>query len=81
MTESVTVTPLGVQAEGKASLTALEKKRKAKIEKQAQEEIVLESQIPKPVGYRVLVALPNIDETFGEGSIARPCGMNMFFLW
>tara|TARA_R110000765_G_scaffold121143_4_gene217175 strand:+ start:108 stop:572 length:465 start_codon:yes stop_codon:yes gene_type:complete len=70
-TATVTVTPLGVQAEGKTSLTALEKKRKSKIEKQAQEEIVLENQIPKPVGYRVLVALPGIDENFGEGSIAK----------
>ena len=52
-------------------LTALEKKREAKIEKQAREEVVLENQIPKPVGYRVLVALPNIDETFGAGDIAK----------
>ena len=71
MTESVTVTPLGVQAEGKASLTALEKKRKAKIEKQEQEEVILEQQIPKPVGYKVLVALPNVEETFGAGDIAK----------
>ena len=71
MTESVTVTPLGVQAEGKASLTAMEKKRKAKIEEQKQKEVVLESQIPKPVGYRVLVALPNIEETFRDGEIAK----------
>ena len=52
-------------------MTALEMKRKEKIEKQEQEEVVLEKQIPKPVGYRVLVALPGIDETFGEGSIAK----------
>tara|TARA_R110000824_G_scaffold46957_2_gene134375 strand:- start:7765 stop:8175 length:411 start_codon:yes stop_codon:yes gene_type:complete len=52
-------------------MTALEMKRKEKIEKQTQEEIVLENQIPKPVGYRVLVALPGIDENFGEGSIAK----------
>ena len=70
-TATVTVTPVGVQAEGKTSLTALEKKRKAKIEKQEQEEVVLEKQIPKPVGYRVLVALPNIDDTFGDGDIAK----------
>ena len=70
-TATVTVTPVGVQAEGKTSLTALEKKRKAKIEEQKQKEVVLESQIPKPVGYRVLVALPNIEETFGDGDIAK----------
>ena len=52
-------------------MTALEMKRKEKIEKQVQEEVVLENQIPKPVGYRVLVALPNVDENFGEGSIAK----------
>jgi len=52
-------------------MTALEMKRKEKIEKQEQEEVVLEKQIPKPVGYRVLVALPGIDENFGEGSIAK----------
>ena len=70
-TATVTVTPVGVQAEGKTSLTALEKKRKAKSEEQKQREVVLESQIPKPVGYRVLVALPNIEETFGDGDIAK----------
>ena len=48
--------------------TALEKKRKEKIEEQEKE---LEGQIPKPVGYRVLVALPNVEETFGDGDIAK----------
>ena len=47
--------------------TALERKRKEKIEEQEEE---LETQIPKPVGYRILVALPNIEETF-EGGIAK----------
>ena len=70
-TATVTVTPLGVQAEGKTSLTALEKKRKTKIEKQEQEEVVLEKQIPKPVGYKILVVLPTIEETFGDGDIAK----------
>ena len=44
--------------------TALEMKRKEKIEEQEKE---LETQIPKPVGYRVLVALPNVEETFESG--------------
>ena len=47
--------------------TALEMKRKEKIEEQEKE---LETQIPKPVGYRILVALPNVEETF-EGGIAK----------
>ena len=44
--------------------TALEMKRKEKIEEQEKE---LETHIPKPVGYRVLVALPNVEETFESG--------------
>ena len=70
-TATVTVTPSGVQAKGETSLTAMEKKRKAKIEKQEQEEVVLEKQIPKPVGYKILVVLPTVEETFGEGDIAK----------
>lgn len=52
-------------------LTALEQKRKKQIEEQQAQEVVLEDQIPKPVGYRVLVALPNIDETFGGSGILK----------
>ena len=44
--------------------TALEMKRKEKIEEQEKE---LETQIPKPVGYRILIALPNVEETFESG--------------
>jgi co-chaperonin GroES (HSP10) len=51
--------------------TVLEKKRKEKIaedERRAKEqEAELEVQIPKPVGYRVLIALPNVEETFESG--------------
>ena len=53
--------------------TVLEKKRKEKIaedERRAKEqEAELEVQIPKPVGYRVLIALPNVEETFESGLI------------
>jgi co-chaperonin GroES (HSP10) len=51
--------------------TALENKRRDKIaeEKKAQEE--LEAKIPKPVGYRVLIALPNVEEAFGGGAIVK----------
>jgi len=48
----------------KMTETVLEKKRKEKMAKQEEE---LEVQIPKPVGYRVLVALPNVEETFQSG--------------
>jgi co-chaperonin GroES (HSP10) len=34
-----------------------------------QEEI--EAQLPKPVGYRVLVALPQVEETFGETGLLK----------
>jgi len=51
--------------------TVLEKKRKEKIaeneKKVREQEGELEVQIPKPVGYRVLVALPNVEATFESG--------------
>ena len=31
----------------------------------------IEAQMPKPVGYRLLVALPTIEETFGETGIIK----------
>nr|ASN63532.1 co-chaperonin GroES [uncultured virus] len=34
-----------------------------------QEEI--EAQLPKPVGYRVLVALPQVEETFGDTGLLK----------
>lgn len=34
-----------------------------------QEEI--EKQLPKPVGYRVLVALPQVEETFGDTGLVK----------
>lgn len=53
-----------------AALTPLEEKRRRKIEEKEKAEVVLDSQIPRPVGYRVLVALPTIEDTF-EGGIAK----------
>ena len=38
------------------------------VEMMAQE---LEEQLPKPVGYRVLVALPNIEETFDGSDLIK----------
>jgi len=52
-------------------MTALEQKRKQKIEEQQAQEVVLEEQIPKPVGYRILIALPNIEETYGESGLLK----------
>ena len=55
----------------KMTETVLEKKRKEKIaeneKKVREQEGELEVQIPKPVGYRVLVALPNVEATFESG--------------
>ena len=48
-------------------MTALEMKRKEKIETDGAAQEVLEALIPRPVGYRVLVALPNVEETFSGG--------------
>jgi len=48
-------------------MTALEMKRKEKIETDGAAQGVLDVLIPKPVGYRVLVALPNVEETFSGG--------------
>jgi len=31
----------------------------------------IEAQLPKPVGYRVLVALPQIEETFGDTGLLK----------
>jgi co-chaperonin GroES (HSP10) len=31
----------------------------------------LEEQIPKPVGYHILVAMPQIEETFGESGLLK----------
>ena len=52
-----------------AALTPLEEKRRNKIEEQKKAEVVLDEQIPKPVGYRLLIALPTIEETFAGGIV------------
>ena len=48
-------------------MTALEIKRQEKIEEIEVSQEEMEAFIPKPVGYRVLVALPNVEETFSNG--------------
>lgn len=81
MTETETVTVSGVSATAEAAdklktfaaemETELEKKRRAQIAKAEAEQAELEEQIPQPVGYRVLIALPNVDETFGESGLVK----------
>jgi hypothetical protein len=31
-----------------------------------------EQQLPKPVGYRVLVAMPEVEETWGDSGLLKP---------
>jgi len=71
MTETITVSGVGAVAETTPVMTALELKRKERIEVEAIEEAELEASIPKPVGYRVLIALPNVEETFGESGLIK----------
>lgn len=35
-------------------------------------EAVLEDQIPRPVGYHLLIAMPEVEETFGDSGIVKP---------
>lgn len=35
------------------------------------EEVVLDEQIPKPVGYHLLVAMPEVEQTFGDSGIVK----------
>ena len=71
MTEVVTVSGVGADASVAPAMTALELKRKERIEVEAIEEAELEASIPKPVGYRVLIALPNVEETFGSSGLIK----------
>ena len=50
-------------------MTALEMKRQEKMQEEAVAQEELDALIPKPVGYRVLVALPNVEETFDGGIV------------
>lgn len=53
-----------------AKLTPLEEKRRKQIEEKEKAEVVLDAHVPKPVGYRILIALPTVEETF-DGGIAK----------
>jgi len=50
-----------------SEMTALEMKRKEKTETDGAAQEALDALIPKPVGYRLLIALPNVEETFSGG--------------
>jgi co-chaperonin GroES (HSP10) len=52
-------------------MTALEKKRQEKIDEVKISEEEMDAYIPKPVGYRVLIALPNVEETFGDSGLIK----------
>jgi len=60
-----------MMTEAAVELTALERQRKEKIEREAAEQAELEAAIPKPTGYHVLIALPTIEETYGESGIVK----------
>jgi co-chaperonin GroES (HSP10) len=53
------------------TMTELEKQRAERIAQQEKELKELEASIPKPTGYHVLIALPEIDETFDGTNIAK----------
>ena len=71
MTETITVNGVGAVAETSPAMTALELKRAAQIKKEEQEQKELEEAIPKPTGYHVLIALPNVEETFGDSGLVK----------
>lgn len=55
--------------------TSLEKARRERVvaaeQAAAAAEAQLERAIPKPVGYKLLIALPDVKETFGDTSIVK----------
>jgi co-chaperonin GroES (HSP10) len=71
MTKTVTVSGVSAVAETTPVMTALELKRQRRIVEEDAAEAELEASIPKPVGYRVLIALPNVEDTFGESGLVK----------
>lgn len=53
------------------AMQELEAQRKARVQREEKEQAELDAAIPVPVGYRVLIALPTIEETFGESGIVK----------
>lgn len=58
-------------SEKTSAMTELELQRKEKIESAEKAQAALEAAIPKPTGYHILIALPNVDETFGESGLVK----------
>jgi co-chaperonin GroES (HSP10) len=54
-----------------AAMTELEKQRREKISEDEKTQALLEASIPKPTGYHVLIALPNVEETYGETGLVK----------
>ena len=54
-----------------AAMLELEQQRKEKIEQEEKAREALEQAIPKPTGYHILIALPNVEETFGESMLLK----------
>lgn len=57
--------------EGTGIMTELEKQRRAKIKEEEEQQALLERAIPTPAGYHILIALPRVDETFGESGLVK----------
>jgi co-chaperonin GroES (HSP10) len=60
-----------MMTEAAIEMTALERQRKEKIDREAAEQAELEKAIPRPTGYHVLIALPTIEETYGDSGIIK----------
>lgn len=53
------------------AMRELEERRRKAAEEEERRLQELDAVIPKPVGYRVLIALPKVEETFGESGIVK----------
>ena len=53
------------------AMTTLEAKRKAAIAEQEAAQKAMEEAIPRPTGYHVLIALPNVEETFSDSMLLK----------
>lgn len=54
-----------------SAATPLELQRRQKIADEEAREAQLEAMLPKPVGYRILIAMPTVTETFGTSGIVK----------
>ena len=54
-----------------AKPTAMEEKRAAKLAEETKRLEALEKLIPTPTGYHVLIALPNVEDTYGDTGLLK----------